>query len=168
GHSYGCAVATVAGIEDNVKALVYLAGFVPAAGETLGELQGRFPDSDLAQALVPAFFPGGVELSVDVDKFRAVFAHDVDATAASVFAVSQRPLSVAVFAEQAPAAAWRTTPAWGVVASSDHAINPDVQRFGYGRAGVDTIEVDSSHLVMVSRTAEVADVIKTALKAMPA
>ena len=43
GHSYGGAVITVAGIEDNVKALVYLYAYAPEEGETLNELQGRFP-----------------------------------------------------------------------------------------------------------------------------
>jgi pimeloyl-ACP methyl ester carboxylesterase len=52
GHSYGGAVITVAGVEDNVKALVYLAGYALGEGVSLGELQGRFPDSDLAAALV--------------------------------------------------------------------------------------------------------------------
>ncbi len=168
GHSYGCAVATVAGVAENVKALVYLAGFVLEEGEALGELQGRFPDSDLAAALVATPFPGGVDLSVDVQKFRAVFAHDVDPAVTAVLAVSQRPLSAAAFGEKAPAAAWRTRPAWGIVATSDHAINPEVERFGYQRAGVDTVEVDSSHLVMFSQPTVVADLIRTAVKSVTA
>ncbi|MEW2282947.1 alpha/beta hydrolase, partial [Streptomyces sp. NPDC047841] len=57
GHSYGGAVITVAGVEDNVQALVYLSGYALEAGESLGELQGRFPDSDLAAALVYTPFP---------------------------------------------------------------------------------------------------------------
>ncbi|MDT3439470.1 MULTISPECIES: alpha/beta fold hydrolase [unclassified Pseudofrankia] len=168
GHSYGCAVATAAGVADNVKALVYLAGFVLEEGEALGELQGRFPDSDLAQALVATPFPGGVDLSVDVEKFPAVFAHDVDPAVTAVLAVSQRPLSAAAFGEKAPAAAWQTRPAWGLVATSDHAINPEVERFGYRRAGADTVEVDSSHLVMFSQPTIVADLIRTAVKSVSA
>ena len=45
GHSYGGAVITAAGNHDNVAALVYVAGYALDEGETLGELQGRFPDS---------------------------------------------------------------------------------------------------------------------------
>jgi pimeloyl-ACP methyl ester carboxylesterase len=150
GHSYGCAVATVAGTAENVEGLVYLAGFVPDQGETLEQLQGRFGESDLAQALVVTPVPGGADLSVDVGKFRSVFAEDVDQERADVLAVSQRPLSAAAFAEPAAAAAWRDTPAWGVVATADRTINPDVERFGYERAGVATTEVASSHLVMLA------------------
>src|ERR1700722_2639618 len=51
GHSYGGAVITVAGIEPNVRALVYLSAYALEEGESLGELQGRFPDSPPAAGL---------------------------------------------------------------------------------------------------------------------
>jgi len=76
----------------------------------------------------------GTDVSVDLEKFPAVFAHDVDPGLAKVLAVSQRPLAALAFSEKAPAAAWKTKPEWGSVSSSDHAINPDVERFGYKRA----------------------------------
>lgn len=163
GHSYGCAVATVAGVADNVAALVYLAGFVPDEGETLEHLQGRFDESDLARSLVVTPVDGGADLTVDLEQFPAVFAHDVDPVVAGVLAVSQRPLSAAAFAEPAAAAAWRDTPSWGVVATADRTINPDVQRFGYERAGASTTEVNSSHLVMQSHPALVVDLVQTAV-----
>ncbi|MFB9318145.1 alpha/beta fold hydrolase [Cryptosporangium minutisporangium] len=168
GHSYGGAVITVAGTEENVKGLVYLSGYALEEGESLGELQGRFPDSDLTSALVYTPFPDGTDVTVDVEKFPAIFAHDVDPGLAQVLAVSQRPLAGAAFAEAAPAAAWKTKPAWGVVSSSDHTINPDVERFGYQRAGVKAVEIDSSHLVMLSHPKETADVIREALQAVSA
>ncbi|MFF7251131.1 alpha/beta fold hydrolase [Embleya sp. NPDC008237] len=169
GHSYGGAVITVAGTEDNVKALVYLAGYALEAGESLGELQGRFPDSDLAEALVYTPFPvegsTGTDVSVRPDRFPAIFAADVDSRLAAVLAVSQRPLAAQAFAEAAPAAAWKTKPSWGLVASSDHTINPDVERYGYERAGMTTVEVDSSHLVMLSHPGRVVDLIEEAVRA---
>ncbi|MBE8519489.1 alpha/beta hydrolase [Amycolatopsis sp. H6(2020)] len=171
GHSYGGAVITVAGAEDNVRALVYLAGYALEAGESLGELQGRFPDSDLATALVTTSFPvegaePGTDVSVDVAKFPAIFAHDVDPDLAKVLAVSQRPLAAAAFAEPASAAAWHTKPAWGVVSASDHTINPEVERFGYQRAGMKQVELDASHLVMLSQPKAVADVIREAVQSV--
>jgi pimeloyl-ACP methyl ester carboxylesterase len=168
GHSYGGAVITVAGAEENVKGLVYLSGYALDEGESLGQLQGGFPDSDLAQALVYTKFaiPGaedGTDVSVDIEKFPAVFAHDVDPELAKVLAVSQRPLTGLAFGEPAPVAAWKTKPSWGVVSTSDHTINPDVERFGYQRAGAKVTEIDSSHLVMLSHPKEVADIIREAL-----
>jgi hypothetical protein len=53
----------------------------------------------------------------------------------------------------------------GSVSINDHTINPDVERFGYKRAGTTTIEIDSSHLVMLSHPKEVADLIRNAIKA---
>jgi pimeloyl-ACP methyl ester carboxylesterase len=168
GHSYGGAVITVAGVEENVVGLVYLAGYALEEGESLGELQGGFADSDLATALVYTPFPvpgseDGVDVSVDVEKFPAVFAHDVDQELAAVLAVSQRPLAALAFAEKAPAAAWKTKPAWGIVSSSDRTINPEVERFGYQRAGVKAVEVDSSHLVMLSHPDRVVELVQEAL-----
>ncbi|MFC7259372.1 alpha/beta fold hydrolase [Streptomyces lutosisoli] len=171
GHSYGGAVITVAGVEDNVRALVYLAGYALEEGESLGELQGAFPDSDLATALVYTPFPiegsttPGTDVSVQIDKFPSIFAADVDPRLASVLAVSQRPLAAQAFSEKAPAAAWKTKPSWGLVAAADHTINPDVERFGYKRAGMTTVEVESSHLVMLAHPERVIKLIEEAVRA---
>jgi len=75
----------------------------------------------------------------------------------------KRPLAAAAFGEPAGTAAWRDQPVWGIVASSDKAINPDVQRFGYERAQAKVTEVDSSHLVMHAHPTEVVNVIREAL-----
>jgi len=172
GHSYGGAVITVAGIEPNVTGLVYLAGYALEEGESLAELQGRFPDSPLASALVTAPYPTpdggtGTDVSVDPARFPEIFAADVDPALARVLAVSQRPLAAAAFGEPAGAAAWRTRPAWGLVASSDTTINPEVERFGYRRAGMTVSEVDSSHLVMLSHPKAVVELIRDALRSLP-
>ncbi|WP_369227719.1 alpha/beta hydrolase [Streptomyces sp. R39] len=171
GHSYGGAVITVAGTEENVKALVYLSGYALEEGESLGELQGGFPDSKLGAALV--FTPSPLadydeknpDVTVDVEKFPEVVAADVDPDLAAVLASSQRPLAGLAFAEKATAAAWRTKPAWAVVSSSDTTINPDVERFGYRRAGIDFVEIDASHMVMLSHPDEVVDIILQAVEA---
>lgn len=171
GHSYGGAIITVAGTEDNVKALVYLAGYALEEGESLGELQGRFPDSPLAAALVYTPFPlagtaeTGTDVSVRADAFPSIFAADVEPRLAAVLAASQRPLAAQAFSEVAPAAAWKTKPSWGLVASSDRTINPDVERYGYRRAGMPTVEVDSSHLVMLSHPGQVVALIEEAARA---
>jgi pimeloyl-ACP methyl ester carboxylesterase len=171
GHSYGGAVITVAGIEENVRALVYLSAYALEEGESLGELQGRFADPPLAAGLVYQTYPvegtadTGTDVFVDVAEFPGIFAGDVEPELARVLAVGQRPLAGAAFGEPASAAAWKTKPAWGSVSINDHTINPEVERFGYKRAGITTIEIDSSHLVMLSHPKEVADLIRTAIKA---
>ncbi len=150
GHSYGGAVITVAGVAENVVGLVYVAAYALEEGESLGALQGGFPDSALAEHLVYAPYPiegaePGTDVSVAIDAFPAVFAGGLDPDEAKVLAVSQRPLSAVAFGEPASVAAWRTKPAWGIVSSADRTINPDVERFGYQRAGLrSVVEVDAT------------------------
>jgi pimeloyl-ACP methyl ester carboxylesterase len=169
GHSYGGAVITVAGVADNVVGLVFVSGYALEEGESLGQLQGGFPDSELAANLVFAQYPveggePGTDVSVAVEAFPEVFAAGLDTAKANVLAVSQRPLSAVAFNEPASAAAWKTKPGWGIVSSADRTINPDVERFGYQRAGLRTIiEIDAPHLVMQTHPDEVATVITAAL-----
>lgn len=173
GHSYGGAVTTIAGAADNVVGLVYLAGYALDEGENLNQLQGRFPDSPLAKALVFTPFPApgsdpGTDVSVDVDAFPDIFARGIDPAVAQVFAVSQRPLAAIAFEEAAPVAAWKTKPAWGIVPMEDRTINPDVERFGYKRGDFRAVtEVEGApHLVMWSHPDRVVGVISDAIDAV--
>ncbi|MCX2715115.1 alpha/beta hydrolase [Mycolicibacterium sp. J2] len=172
GHSYGGAVITEAGSADNVVALLYLAGYALAEGESLAQMQGRFPDSQLPAALVQAPYPptantpGGIDFTVDAARFADILAADVDPALASVLAVSQRPLAGVASDEPATTAAWRGRPTWGVLCRSDRGLRPEVQRFGYERAGAAIREVDSSHLVMLSQPAFVIDTIREILVAL--
>jgi pimeloyl-ACP methyl ester carboxylesterase len=169
GHSYGGAVITVAGAAENVVGLVYIAGYALDEGESLGQLQGGFPDSDLAANLIYTPFPiegaePGTDVSVNVSAFPDIFAKGIDRADAEVLAVSQRPLAALAFGENAPVAAWKTKPAWGIVAAADHTINPDVERFGYQRAGLrSVVEIDGPHLLMHSNPADVTKVITDAI-----
>ncbi|SPE99568.1 alpha/beta fold hydrolase [Streptomyces sp. MA5143a] len=170
GHSYGGALITVAGATENVVGLVYVAAYIPEEGESLGELQGRFPLAPLVANLVERTYPveGGepaVEVTIAPDAFPGIFAADVPAEATRILAVSQRPLATAAFTETPPVAAWKTRPSWAVVAAADEAINPEVQRFAAKRAGATITELDgASHAVAVSRPKDVAAVIRDAVR----
>lgn len=171
GHSYGGALITVAGTTENVVGLVYVAAYVLEEGESLGELQGRFPLSPLVASLKQWTYPvpGGdpaVEVTIAEEAFPSVFAADVPADVTEVLAASQRPLAAAAFEETATAAAWKTRPSWALVAAADEAINPDVERFGAERAGATIVELEgASHAVALSRPKEVADLIRDAVRA---
>ncbi|MDX3571904.1 alpha/beta hydrolase [Streptomyces sp. ID05-47C] len=171
GHSYGGALITVAGVAENVVGLVYVAAYVLEEGESLGELQGRFPLSPLVSNLKQWTYPvpGGepaTEVTIAEDAFPSVFAADVPAEVTRILAAAQRPLAAAAFEETATAAAWRTKPAWALIAGADNAINPEVERFGAKRADATIVEIEgASHAVAVSRPKEVADLIRTAVRA---
>ncbi|MGW1163151.1 alpha/beta fold hydrolase [Streptomyces sp. NPDC002513] len=169
GHSYGGAVITVAGTAENVVGLVYVAAYVLEEGESLSELDARFPAAELADRLEQWSYPVagddfGVEVVIDRDVFPSVFAADVSAPVAQILAASQRPLAASAFAEAATAAAWKTKPSWALVAGADRTINPEVERFGAKRAGATVVEFDgASHAVAVSRPKAVAEVIRDAV-----
>ena len=171
GHSYGGAVITTAGLHDRVLALVYVAGYAPDEGETIGQLQGRFSDSPLAEHLrFTPFTDGdgkaGTDVSVDPAAFPQIFAADVPLETTGFLARSQRPLSAAVFDEPSGPPAWKTKPSWGIVPGADRTINPDVHRFGYERAQMTVSEIDgASHAAFISHPAEVAAVIRDAVTA---
>ncbi|MEU3744670.1 MULTISPECIES: alpha/beta fold hydrolase [Streptomyces] len=171
GHSYGGALITVAGTAQNVVGLVYVAAFVPHEGESIGELQGAFPEPPSTGSLKQWTYPlldgdSGVEVTIEETAFSAVFAADVPEDISGVLAAAQRPLATVAFTETASAAAWRTKPSWALVAGADRVISPEVQRFGAARAGAVVVELpDASHAVVLSEPTRVADLIRDAVRA---
>jgi pimeloyl-ACP methyl ester carboxylesterase len=170
GHSYGGAVITVAGSSDKVAGLVYVAGVVPDEGESVNDLQGRFPSLAMGPLVQPVeLADGSVEISIDPARFPDVFGADLPADDAAFRAISQRPVAAAAFDDPATAAAWREKPSWAVFGTGDRPVAPELQRFSYNRAGSKVTEVDgASHLVMLSQPEIVAGVIREAVIACTA
>ncbi|MFC8793374.1 alpha/beta fold hydrolase [Streptomyces cinereoruber] len=170
GHSYGGAVITQAAASaPNVKALVYIAAFVPDTGEILGELAARFPGSQLDAALTPLPVPGpdgatAVDLYIRPDRYREVFAQDAARSTTQVLAAGQRPLSASAFTDRVSAAAWHTLPSWTLISTQDRGIVPALQRFQAARAQSRTVEVPTSHLPMYSRPDAVTALIRSAAR----
>ena len=108
----------------------------------------------------------GVEATITEDAFPSVFAADVPADVTKILSATQRPLAAAAFEETAAAAAWKTKPAWALIAGADETIDPEVERFGAKQAGATVVELEgASHAVAVSRPKEVADLIRDAVRA---
>jgi pimeloyl-ACP methyl ester carboxylesterase len=170
GHSYGGPVITVAGSSDKVAGLVYVAGLAPDEGESVGDLQERFPPLAMGNVLQPRPLPdGGAELSVDPDRFHDVFAADVSDADAAFRAHAQRPVAPNAFEEPATAAAWRAKPSWAVWGTGDLPVGPALHRFQYDRAGSTVTEVEgASHFLMISQPEVVAGVIREAVAATTA
>lgn len=163
GHSYGGAVITGAAAgEPNVKALVYVAAFMPDAGETLGELSAKFPATPLGSALLP---DSAGFLYIDRAKFHHAFCADLPEGEARIMAAIQKPLHGSVFGAKLAAAAWKTTPSYYVLPTDDLTINPELERFFAKRAGSKVTEMKASHVVFMSHPKEVAKVIEEAAEA---
>jgi len=171
GHSYGGAVITnAATTAQNVVGLVYVAAFAPDEGETLMDVEGRTRDSVLLSALRPNEYPAedhsAVELSIDPASFRQAFAGDLPESETAVMSATQRPIAESSFAEKSGPPAWRKLPSWAVVATGDKTIGTDVVKSMAQRAGAKVTEVEASHVVMISHPDVVADVVRTAYRAV--
>ncbi len=161
GHSYGGAVITGAAAGNpNVKALVYIAAFAPDAGEPIGAFGEKFP-SELGAALVP---DAAGFAYIDVAKYHDLFAADIPRSQTNAMAVAQKPIFAAIFGQSTPVSAWKTIPAWYVVAQQDRSINPDLERFYAKRINARTTEIKASHLVFISHAKEVTTVIEQAAR----
>jgi pimeloyl-ACP methyl ester carboxylesterase len=104
------------------------------------------------------------ELSIDVALFHQAFAADLPEEQAGVMARSQRPVSVAAFGEKTGAPAWKKLPSWAVVATKDKAAGADVVLSMARRAAAEIIEVNASHVPMMSQPGVVTGVILKAAK----
>jgi pimeloyl-ACP methyl ester carboxylesterase len=172
GHSYGGAVISQAASgAPHVKALVYVAAFVPEAGESALQLTDRFPGSTLGQATVTRNYPlpgggQGQELVIRKDLFRRQFAAGVPLRTAQVMAAGQRPITLAALQEPASAAAWKTIPSWYLVATEDRNIPPAAERWMAARARARTVAVRAPHAVSVSDPGPVTDLILSAVRSV--
>jgi pimeloyl-ACP methyl ester carboxylesterase len=173
GHSYaGAVISNAATTAGNVRGLVFVAAFAPDEGEVLGAVAATSRDSLLGAVQVPYRYPTGpdgqtaTEFAIDPAKLHEVFAADLPARQAAVLAATQRPVAEAAFTDPSGPPAWKTLPSWAVVAAGDRAAGADLVRSMARRAGAETVELDGSHVIMVSRPEPVADLIGRAVAAI--
>jgi len=173
GHSYGGAVITNAATSaPNVVGLVFVAAFAPDEGENLGDVEAGSKDSVLNSALVQYNYPAGpggqtaVEFAINPPLLREAFGADLPEQATALMAATQRPVAAAAFSDACGPPAWRRLPSWAVVATGDKAAGADVVRSMAQRAGADIVEVEGSHVIMISQPQAVTDHILKAARAV--
>ena len=160
GHSYGGQIMTALGTDaPNVVGLVYIAGFGLDEGESIGALFGQGP-------LPPAL----EHLRIDEQGFAWIrqddyvnhFAPDVDQDKANVMYATQQPAHVSFLDEVMGTPAWKTLPTWYLVTANDEVVPADAQRFFAQRMRATTVEIESSHVAMVSHPGPVTELIEKA------
>ena len=161
GHSYGGVIITQAGDDPKVAGLVYVAAIAPDDGEAAGQLLQKIPAASTAVTPTADGF-----LYLDPRRFHDDFAADLPVSETRFMALSQVVTNGAAFGQKITGPAWKTKPSWGIVATEDRAINPDLERFMYQRAGSHVTEIKASHAVYISRPKEVAAVIESAAAAV--
>jgi pimeloyl-ACP methyl ester carboxylesterase len=152
----------------NVRALVYVDGFMPEPGENAFDLAGKFPGSVVAESLAIVPLPDDVQDAyIQTDKFHAAFAADVSEDVATLMAATQRPLTIGGGYEPATAAAWKTLPTWSIWGSADLIIPAALHSWQAERANVvKAVEIEGgSHALMISHPAEIAALIEEAATA---
>jgi pimeloyl-ACP methyl ester carboxylesterase len=173
GHSYGGAVITDAAVGDaNVKALVYIAGWAPAKGETLqslieSKLGKEIPPLPVTIAAYPEQGGGtGHDLTINPADYPRVFLdNELPAYQEDALAAEQRPLSTNALTEASSTPAWLTIPSWYMVANQDRAIAPNLERFMAARMHAHTVDVNGPHLLMLADPAAVTSLIEQAAEA---
>jgi pimeloyl-ACP methyl ester carboxylesterase len=170
GHSYGGIVITNAATGNpNVKALVYVAAFAPAEGETGNQLIAHAPGSLLSPNALDVrtyVTPDGQlapEVTAKPSKLRPIFAADLPASLTKIAAASQRPAALSTLSDPSGPPAWTTIPSWALVAGADKAIGAANERFMAKRIHAATVEAKgASHLVMLSQPETVVKLIADA------
>jgi pimeloyl-ACP methyl ester carboxylesterase len=155
GHSFSGMIVTEVGVDPKVSAVVYVAARAPDAGEDYTELAKGFPTPPASAGIV---FDGD-QGRLTEPAFLRDFAGDLPPAKAKVLYAVQQPFHRALLTGKTKNAAWRSKPSFYAVSTQDRTINPDLQRFMAKRMGATTIEIESSHLSLISHPQEVADLI---------
>lgn len=165
GHSWGGTVITEAGNDPKVKALVYVAAFAPDAGQSTGDQVGAHPAPPGLSGVVPF---GASYLKMGVDSWINNVAQDLPEQDARVLAVTQTPLSLTTFTDTVTTPAWTARPNWYAISTRDRAVSVELQRELAARLKARTVELDASHMSLLSRPEEVAALIRDAVAAVSA
>ncbi|MEV4135102.1 alpha/beta hydrolase [Dactylosporangium sp. NPDC049742] len=137
GHGYGGAVITSAATQaDNAVGLVYVTGYALDAGESVYDMNRRFPQTAMPAAL--GVDGRGAPLSIDPEAFADAFAADLPAPVAASMAASQRGIAPEGLTGRVAGAAWRALPSWYLIAADDRLVHPQAQRYMAHRAGAHT------------------------------
>ncbi|MET0635851.1 MAG: alpha/beta hydrolase [Chitinophagaceae bacterium] len=159
GHSWGGVVISQAGGDDKVKALVYVAAYIPDLGESAFDLASSAPTLPEYGIMLPD--ENGI-VYYSKEKFHKGFAGDLSKEKASFLYDSQGAITAKALTTPVTYAAWKSKPSYAVVATDDKSINPVIVRNNAKRANAITTEVKASHAVFISQPAKIAAVINAA------
>ena len=162
GHSYGGFVMSEATAgATNVPALVFVSAFAPDAGESIGMLAAQYPTTPAIENLVVDDEGNTI---IEPEAFIRYFAADLPPTTARVLAAVQHPTALSILGATASEPGWRTIPSFYQVSANDQVIDPNLQRSFAARMHAETVELETSHVALISQPRPVAELIKRAAR----
>jgi len=168
GHSYaGFLISDAAAQDPNVKALVYVAAYIPEQGESPADLTYKFPGSELTGSnLVTRAVPGGgTDIYINPANFASVYAGGLSPAQVAIASVVQRPITASALGDPATVNPPAATPKWEIVALQDNAIPTQAEFFMAARAHATVVSVNSGHDVPAAAPGTVDKVILQAANA---
>ena len=161
GHSYGGATITASGVDDRVAGLVYIGAVAPDVGETVQEQLDKYPSDIFSRVEVADgrawMLPNGTEF----------FCGDLSAEEQKlVWATHYAPVADLFQQQKITSTPWKSKPSWYILTTQDHTVHPDLQRWVSKRMGATVVEVESSHVPMLSKPDVVIEVIRKAAAAV--
>lgn len=155
-HSYGGMVITEAGNDPNVKGLFYICALVPNDGQSAVDVIKDYPVT-----------PGNAEFRPDASGYLSLswkgidqhFCQDLPAEERGVIFAVQVPWAASGTMEKITKAAWKYKPSWFIVGADDQTVSPELERAEAKMINATTIELQSSHVPMLSQPRKVADLI---------
>src|SRR5580704_361788 len=168
GHSYaGFLISDAAAADPAVKALVYVAAYIPDKGESPADLTYMYPGSELAGSnLVTRPIPGGgTDIYINPADFASVYAGGLSPAQVAIASVVQRPITAAALGDPATVDPPAATPKWEIVALHDNAIPTKAEFFMAARAHAHVVTANSGHDVPQATPQVVDKVIVQAVRA---
>ena len=159
GHSFSGMIVSEVGLDPKITSLVYVAARAPDAGEDYTALAKNYPTPPATAGII--FDDDWGQLSEQA--FLHDFAGDLPPKEARVLYAAQQPFKKSLTTEKTTNAAWRTKPTFYAVSTQDRTINPDLERFMAKRMGAKTIEINASHLALISQPDAITNLIMEAL-----
>ena len=162
-HSYGGMVMSEAGNDPKIVGLVYVAALVPEEGQNGNEVNASFPSTGIEKHF--RISPDGF-VSLSVKAADEYFAPDASTKEKNLVYATQIPLFAGAGEEKVYNPAWKNKRTWYIVAAQDKVINPDLERYKAKLIKATTIELNSSHVPMISQPNKVTAFIVSAAQAL--
>jgi pimeloyl-ACP methyl ester carboxylesterase len=162
-HSYGGMVITEAGNDSKVKGLVYVDALIPNDGQSAADVIQPYPPS-----------PGNKEFQQDASGYLTMsmkginehFAQDLSEEERKVLYATQTPWNAKGIGTKIGKAAWKNKPSWCIIGLNDETIPPALTRTEAKMINATTLELESSHVPMLSQPETVARFIISAAETL--